>query len=704
MTYSQCNKIHSLAYWRALGESRLYVWASVDNLRAYAYNNGLFNTTPESQNAATATYPGGMFTISSAAGIPSTGILWALTPAQLHAYQATNVANELWNSNQNAQRDALVGGYHFAQPTVANGKVYVPDGQNNLVVFGSLGTGIVPVAPGPPAITPSSLTPFQSRNTGTTSSVKIVRVRLNRQMALSSVSIAPGFTEFSIGTTSGCIVDGQTVNPVGTTCIVSVTFQPKYPGFRSAPLIFTDNTGAQYSLGLTGTGLAPLSALTPGIATSVAGGGSSLGDGGPATSASLNNPNSLAVDNAGNYYIADSGNNRVRKVSTNGIITTYAGTGQAGYTGDGGPATSANVVPGAIALDAAGNLYIVDGSNIRRVDVSGTITTIAGTSQAGFSGDGGPAVNAQLNQPLGLTVDSAGNIFVADTSNFRIRKIDTNGIITTVVGNGIPGAAGDGGQATSGGLAGPAGVAVDSLGNLYIADGRVRKVDTTGTITTIAGTSQPGFSGDGGSPVNAQLNAAQGVAVDAGNNVYVVDAVVAAGATNNRIRRINASGSISTVAGNGVFRNTVGYNSPATQTPIAPSSVALDSAGNLYISDYAVNQIVKVDVSQSSAPFASYTVGITSPSRRIVLTDIGNQHLNLGGLNITGPFNFVGGTGISYCANISSLGVGWNCAMPITFTPPGVGTFTGTATVTDNSLNQSVATHSVALSGTGASQ
>jgi sugar lactone lactonase YvrE len=703
MTYSQCNKVHSLAYWQALGESRLYVWASGDNQRAYAYNNGQFNTTPESQNPTTAGYPGGMLAVSSAGGIPSTGIVWALAPAVLHAYQATNVANELWNSNQNPQRDALVGGYHFSQPTIVNGKVFVPDGQNTLVVYGQLGTSTVTVAPRPAVISSGSLTPFQSRSVGTMSGVMNVRVRLNRSLALRSVSVAPGFTEFSAGAVSGCIVDGQTINPGLTVCTVSVTFQPKYPGLRTAPLIFTDSTGAQYSLGLTGTGLAPQAALTPGITTSVAGGGSSLGDGGPAVSATLNGPSSVAIDNAGNYYISDSGNNRVRKVGTNGIITTYAGTGLAGYGGDGGPATGATIVPGAIALDAAGNLYIVDGNNIRRVDVNGTIATIAGTSQPGFSGDGGPAVNAQLNQPLGLTVDSAGNIYVADTSNFRVRKIDPSGNITTVAGNGIPGSTGDGGAATSAGLADPAGVAVDSLGNIYIADGRVRKVNTSGTITTIAGTSQPGFSGDGGLAVKAQLNAAQGVAVDAGNNVYVTDAVVTAGATNNRIRRINASGSICTVAGNGVFLNTGGYNTPATQTPIAPSSVALDSAGNLYIADYAVNQIVRVNVSQSVAPFASYTAGTTSPSRRIVVTDIGNQHLSLGGLNITGPFNFLGDPNPSYCSNTPNLGVGFTCAMAITFTPPGVGTFTGTATVTDNSLNLTGTTQAVSLSGTGVS-
>jgi len=154
MTYSQCNKVHSLAYWRAQDEPRLYVWATGDNLRAYAYNNGLFNTTPASQNAATSGYPGGMLTVSSAWGMPTTGIVWALTPAELHAYQATNVANELWNSNQNAQRDALVGGYHFAQPTVANGKVFVSDGQNNLVVFGRLATTTQPGPPPPPPAPP----------------------------------------------------------------------------------------------------------------------------------------------------------------------------------------------------------------------------------------------------------------------------------------------------------------------------------------------------------------------------------------------------------------------------------------------------------------------------------------------------------------------------------------------------------------------
>jgi hypothetical protein len=145
VTYSQCKKIHSLAYWRALDESRLYVWAADDNLRAFAYKNGMFDTTPESESPETFAYPGAMLTVTSAQGDPKSGIVWALTPGVLHAFQATNVANELWNSNQNPQRDALVGGYHFAQSTVVNGEVFVPDGQNKLVVYGPVTPGSIRV-------------------------------------------------------------------------------------------------------------------------------------------------------------------------------------------------------------------------------------------------------------------------------------------------------------------------------------------------------------------------------------------------------------------------------------------------------------------------------------------------------------------------------------------------------------------------------
>ena len=224
-----------------------------------------------------------------------------------------------------------------------------------------------------------------------------------------------------------------------------------------------------------------------------------LGDGGPATSAFLNSPEGVAVDGAGNLYIADTSNYRIRKVGTDGIITTVAGTGSFGFSGDGGPATSAEFdSPEDVVVDGAGNLYIADaGKNyrIRKVDTGGIITTVAGTWGAGFSGDDGPATSALLNFPYGIALDGAGNLYIADTVNHRIRKVDTGGTITTVAGTGAAGFSGDDGPATSAQLNFPYGVALDGAGNLYIADtvnNRIRKVDTNGAITTVAGGGTPG--------------------------------------------------------------------------------------------------------------------------------------------------------------------------------------------------------------------
>ena len=231
------------------------------------------------------------------------------------------------------------------------------------------------------------------------------------------------------------------------------------------------------------------------------------GDGGPAVEALLDFPLGVALDAAGNLYIADSNNNRIRKVDPAGIITTIARTDEEGFFGDGGPATEAHLrCPSGVATDSTGNLYIADPCNQRilRVDPSGTISTYAGTGELSFGGDGGPAVEAQLRFPPGVTVDAAGNLYIADFANHRIRKVGSSGTITTIAGTGERGFAGDGGSATEAQLRGPTGVATDGTGNLYIADpgnDRIRRVDSSGTISTVAGNGIPGFSGDGGPAV-----------------------------------------------------------------------------------------------------------------------------------------------------------------------------------------------------------
>ena len=319
------------------------------------------------------------------------------------------------------------------------------------------------------------------------------------------------------------------------------------------------------------------------------------GDGGPATAAQLNFPQGVALDGAGNLYIADYWNQRIRKVDAAGVISTVAGDGTSDYGGDGGdggPATAAQLnFPQGVALDGAGNLYIATGHRIRKVDAAGVISTVAGDGtrgSGGYGGDGGPAVAALLSGPYGVALDGAGNLYIADRDNHRIRKVDSAGVISTVAGAGTYGFGGDGGPAVAAQLDTPYGVAVDGAGNLYIADRnnhRIRKVDSAGAISTVAG---GGPIGDGGAAVAAQLYSPQGVAPDGAGNLYIADL------GNRRIRKVDAAGVISTVAGAGT-RGYGGDGGAATEAQLGPRGVALDGAGNLYIADQNNHRIRKVD-------------------------------------------------------------------------------------------------------------
>lgn len=323
----------------------------------------------------------------------------------------------------------------------------------------------------------------------------------------------------------------------------------------------------------------------PGVIVTLAGGGNSYpGDGGGAWDASLSVPYNIVFDNSGSFYISEC--SRIRKVAVDGTIITVAGTtGSWGFSGDGGVATSAKLsCPWGIMVDSADNLYISDTGNhrIRKVDTNGIITTIVGTGIPGFSGDGGLATNARLNFPNGVAIDVAGNLYVADSSNVRIRKIDTNGVITTIAGNGLWGFSGDGGAATNAKLQYPQGLAIDPSGNLYIADSgnvRIRKVDANGIITTVAGNGIAGFEGDGGLAKNAQLYYPRGIALDSLGHLYIADT------SNNRIRKVDTGGTITTVAGNGTV-DFSGDGGSATSAGLNyPQGIAVDPSGNLYIAD-----------------------------------------------------------------------------------------------------------------------
>jgi uncharacterized protein (TIGR03437 family) len=389
-------------------------------------------------------------------------------------------------------------------------------------------------------------------------------------------------------------------------------------------------------MALMGTILACAANAQPAYQIQTIAGSSLTGDGGPATAAELGNIQGIATDRLGNLYLSDTDNHRVRKVSSNGIITTIAGTGAAGFSGDGGPATAAQLnLPYGLATDLLGNLYVADlGNNrVRRIAPDGTILTVAGGGTQASAIDGGPATGVPLLTPRNLATDAAGDLYISEFSGHRVRKVTPDGNIWTAAGTGIAGYWGDGGLAANAQLAFPAGLAVDRNGNLYIADSqndRIRKilpgniistalggspstelytpiavaVDSASTIyagdstnivraytltgvwSSVAGTGSPGYSGDGGLAASAQLTLVRDLAVDPAGILYIADSV--------RVRSVNQSRVIHTVAGDG-YLHAIGDGGPATSAQLyQPSAVILDYAGNLFVADTGTERVRQV--------------------------------------------------------------------------------------------------------------
>ncbi len=319
-----------------------------------------------------------------------------------------------------------------------------------------------------------------------------------------------------------------------------------------------------------------------------------VGDGAAATSANLLGSNGLAIDRFGNLFIADSLNHRVRKVGLDGVISTVAGIGSAGFSGDGAAANKAALnYPAMIAFTASGELLITDYGNhrVRRVSVDGVISSIAGNGSEGFSGDGAAATAASLNNPIGVVAAPDGSIYIGDAQNHRVRRVSATGIISTVAGTGAAGFSGDGANALSAQLNYPGALALDALGNVFVADyanHRVRKIAADGTITTVAGTGTAGFSGDAATATLAQLSGPFALAIGTNGSLLIADQI------NNRVRRVSADGKISTVAGGGGSLASGDGGLATAAVIVSPSGVASDSAGQVWVSDRGAHRIRKV--------------------------------------------------------------------------------------------------------------
>ena len=444
-------------------------------------------------------------------------------------------------------------------------------------------------------------------------------------LALFVVLAEPAFPQGVIGTLAGTELvfdgDGKAAASVSLGRVAGVALDP------SGNLVIADPSNAVV-----------LGVDSKGIVHVLAGNGlqSLSGDGGPATSAALSGPLGAAFDSAGNLYIADTANHRIRKVSMDGTISTVAGGTTPGFSGDGGPAAQSLLfAPSGVVVDSSGNLYINDNLNhrVRRITAAGIISTVAGNGQTGYCGDNQPALQAcfadveglavdgngnlyiadfgnnrvskvdqkgvittvlgpsSLNAPGGVAVDSAANVYISDTNNVRIVKVTPQGSVSTVAGNGTLGFCGDGGAAAQACLRTPFGLVLDSVGNLYVADRdnfRIRKITAAGVISTVAGKGGFGLFPDGTQAVNASLFQPYGVSTDAAGNIYVADT------NNNFIRRVKPDGTMLTIAGNG-GNEFSGDGGPAAQAGLsAPAAVAVDAQNNVYIADTGNNRIRKI--------------------------------------------------------------------------------------------------------------
>jgi YVTN family beta-propeller protein len=438
------------------------------------------------------------------------------------------------------------------------------------------------------------------------------------------------------------------------------------PGANSVTVI---NTATKSVIGSVAVGSGPGGVALMGLVHVATVAGGYVGDKGPATSAALEGPGWSVLDGAGNLYVSDPSANRIRKVSTSGTITTYAGTGICGYNGENIAATMAMVCnPGSLVFDASGNLIVAEpySGRIRKITKTGKITTIAGTGVPGYGGDGGPATSAQIGFTADLLYDSSGNLYAVDILNCVVRRIATNGTISTFAGTGTCGYNGDGIPATTAQLKGPRGLAIDSSGNVYISDStnhRVRKVGTGGTITTFAGNGQNGFSGDNGLATSAQIGVPRGLAIH-NNALYI------ANAGSFRYRYVDlTTNKINTYAGSVFGYDGDGHSLTATEFAL-PRSILFDSSGNPIFDDVQNGRVRKAtggivntiaggflgdgNLATSAALVLPEALAIDKTGNIFIADQTGNRVRRVSG----GKISTVAGNGISGYSGDGGLGTG----------------------------------------------
>jgi Bacterial Ig-like domain (group 3)/NHL repeat len=441
---------------------------------------------------------------------------------------------------------------------------------------------------------------------------------------------------------------------------------------------------------------APIISLSPGdTINTVAGTGVKgfSGDGGAALSGALANPFSMAADAAGNVYVADRDNHRVRRVDTSGNITTVAGNGEQGFFGDGGLATSASLnTPTAVAVDANGNIYIADSNNHRiRVVANGNINTFAGNGTAGYSGDGGAATGASLYTPRGVAVDTNGVVYIADTNNHVVRKVSA-GTISTIAGNAQQqGFYGDNGTAGSAGLDTPTGVAVDATGKVYIADSNNHRVRllSGATLSTFAGNGTAAYSGDGGAATSAAIAFPLGVSLDAMGDIFVADS------NNHAIRRVGSTGTITTIAGEGEQGFSGDAGGPNAAVLDTPSGV-LPLNGNVFIADLN-NQRIR-STSATLLMFANQIVGTQSPVQTVTVTNSGNAALTLTSVAPSAPSFALAPSGTCGVSFPVSVPASMSCTLDIVFDPASVGLINASFSVMNNAAGSP---QLITVTGTG---